>query len=92
MEIKTNKRAIFISIIFALTFSLAMCIGYAIQSTGELMVRDGLWWTSILGVWIIGGVAFYFILTRIKLIKETEANETNASLNIKYFLHKFLFF
>ena len=86
MEIKTNKRAIFISIIFALAFSLAMCIGYAIQSTGELMVRDGLWWTSILGVWIIGGVAFYFILTRIRLIKETEANETNASLNIKYFL------
>jgi len=57
-----NKRALIISLIIGVTFSVLNCIGYAADKTGELMVKSPLWWLCLAGIAVLMSVIFYLFL------------------------------
>lgn len=54
-----NKRALVISVIVSVLFSVLCCIGYAADKTGELMVKQPLWWLCMVMIAVLTSALLY---------------------------------
>ena len=62
MKYKPDKRALIISIVWSVLFSIGIHIGYSFDKHGELSLGNPLWYVSILGTLIVAAIAAYMII------------------------------